>query len=160
FKASVYIDAGYEGDLLATAGVKYHVGREARSVYNESLAGVQRHSPAHQWPVRIIGLEGKKRLPFIQPDALGKPGGADRKVQAYNFRLCLTDRKSNRVPFPKPRGYDPDRYELLARYLKAVPDLKMGQLMNPVRLPNGKTDTNNNGPFSTDHIGASWDYPQ
>jgi hypothetical protein len=160
FKAGVYIDAGYEGDLLATAGVKFHVGREDKSVYNESLAGVQRHSPAHQWPVRIIGMEGKKRLPLVQPDALGKPGEGDRKVQAYNFRLCLTDRKSNRVPFPKPRGYEPDRYELLARYLKAMPDLKMGQLMNPVRLPNGKTDTNNNGPFSTDHIGANWDYPQ
>jgi hypothetical protein len=160
FRALVYIDAGYEGDLLAMAGVKYHVGREARSVYNESIAGVQRFSTAHQWPVRIPGLEGRKRLPFIQPDALGKPGEGDRKVQAYNYRLCMTDRKDNRVPWPRPPGYDPERYELLARYLKARPDLKMGQLMHPVRMPNGKTDTNNNGPFSTDHIGASWDYPE
>jgi hypothetical protein len=160
FKALVYIDASYEGDLLATAGVKYHVGREARTVYNESLAGVQRFSPAHQWPAGISGLDGKARLALIQPDALDAPGTGDRKVQAYNFRLCLTDRKGNQAPFPKPPGYDPDRYELLARYLKARPRLKVGQLMNPVRMPNGKTDTNNNGPFSTDHIGASWDYPE
>ena len=160
FKAKVWIDAGYEGDLLALAGVKYHVGREARSVYGESLAGVQRFSSAHQWPVRLSGLEGKKRLPFIQVGAPGKAGEGDRKVQAYNFRLCMTDRPDNRVPFPKPSGYDADRYQLLARYLKARPDLKVGQLMNPVRMPNGKTDTNNNGPFSTDHLGANWDYPE
>jgi hypothetical protein len=159
FRAKVFIDAGYEGDLLARAGVKYHVGREARSVYGELLAGVQRFSPAHQWPVRISGLDVKRRLPLIQPGTLGKAGEGDRKVQAYNFRLCLT-RAGNRVPFPKPAGYAPARYELLARYLKARPGLTVGQLMNPVPMPNGKTDTNNNGPFSTDHIGANWDYPE
>src|SRR5207245_5379952 len=85
---------------------------------------------------------------------------ADKKVQAYNFRLCMTDSEENQVPFAKPPGYEPKRYELLARYLAKKPDLKVGQLMNPVRMPNGKTDTNNNGPFSTDHIGANWDYPE
>jgi hypothetical protein len=160
FKAKVYVDATYEGDLMAAAGVKYHVGREGKDKYGESIAGVMKHSPAHQWPVRVSGMDGKKRLSFIQSVALGKPGEGDRKVQAYNFRLCLTDRKDNQVAFPKPPGYDADRYELLARYLKAKPDLKMGQLMNPVRVPNAKTDVNNNGPFSTDHIGASWDYPE
>jgi hypothetical protein len=80
-------------------------------------------------------------------------------VQAYNYRLCLTDRKDNQIAFPKPAGYDADRYELLARYLKARPTVKMGQLMNPVRVPNGKTDTNNNGAFSTDFIGGSYEYP-
>src|SRR5262245_52748667 len=160
FKAKVYIDASYEGDLMAKAGVKYHVGREARSTYDEPLAGVQKFSKAHQWPVKVNGLDGKKRLPFIQPEELGKPGEGDRKVQAYNYRLCLTDEKDNRVPFPKPAGYDASRYELLARYLKARPEVKVGQLMNPVRVPNRKTDTNNNGPFSTDHIGANWDYPE
>ncbi len=159
FRARAFIDASYEGDLLAAAGVKYHVGREGRAVYDESLAGVQRFSPAHQWPVRISGLDGKQRLPFVQPGALGKPGQGDHKVQAYNFRLCLTRRADNRRAFPRPPGYDPSRYELLARYLRARPGLTVAQLMNPVPLPNGKTDTNNNGPFSTDHIGASWDYP-
>jgi hypothetical protein len=161
FAATVFIDASYEGDLMAKAGVKYHVGREARATYNESLAGVQAFSKAHQWPVPISGLDAKKKfLPFIQPGPAGAPGAGDRKVQAYNFRLCMTDRKDNQVPWPKPPGYDPGNYELLARYLAKRPGLKVGQLMNPVRMPNGKTDTNNNGPFSTDHIGANWDYPE
>jgi hypothetical protein len=161
FMASVYIDATYEGDLMAAAGVKYHVGREGRDVYGEKLAGVQEFSRAHQWPVRVSGRGiGRKLLPFVQAGSLGKPGEGDRKVQAYNYRLCMTDRKDNQVAFPRPAGYDPARYELLARYLEAKPRLNVGQLMNPVRLPNGKTDTNNNGPFSTDHIGANWGYPE
>jgi hypothetical protein len=161
FAARVFIDASYEGDLMAAAGVSYHVGREGRTQYGESLAGVQVYSRAHQWPVRIDGRAADKSpLPFIQANPLEKPGTGDRKVQAYNFRLCMTNRPDNRVAWPKPPGYDPARYELLARYLKARPDVKMGQLMNPVRMPNDKTDTNNNGPFSTDHIGANWDYPE
>jgi flavin-dependent dehydrogenase len=165
FRAAVWIDASYEGDLMARAGVRYTIGREGRDEYQESIAGVQAHSPAHQWPVKISPFaEGDKAyammlLPFVQPGPAGGVGAADKKVQAYNFRLCMTDRKDNQVPFPKPPGYDPKRYELLARYLAKKPDLKVGQLMNPVRMPNGKTDTNNNGPFSTDHIGANWDYP-
>jgi hypothetical protein len=160
FRAAVFIDASYEGDLMARAGVKYHVGREGRDVYKESLAGVQAHSPSHQWPVKVSGLDARGALlPFIQREKLAAPGTGDRKVQAYNFRLCLTDRKDNQVPFPRPPGYDPKRFELLARYLQKRPGLKVGQLMNPVRVPNGKTDVNNNGPFSTDHIGANWDYP-
>lgn len=160
YRGSVFIDATYEGDLMAAAGVKYHVGREGREVYRESLAGVQAFSRAHQFHVAVNGLDARKKpLPFIQAGPPGKPGQGDRKVQAYNFRLCLTTRKDNRLPFAKPAGYDASRYELLARYLKARPDVKVGQLMNPVPVPNGKTDTNNNGPFSTDYIGMSWDYP-
>jgi hypothetical protein len=156
----VFIDASYEGDLMAQAGVRYTIGRESSKQYGDSIAGVQKHSPAHQWSVKISPyLEGKNRLPLIQPDAPGSPGAGDRKVQAYNFRLCMTQRPEERVPWSKPANYDPARYELLARYLKAKPGLKVGQLMNPVKIPNGKTDTNNNGPFSTDHIGANWSYP-
>jgi choline dehydrogenase-like flavoprotein len=161
FIAKVFIDASYEGDLMAAAGVKYHVGREGRDVYGESLAGVQEFSRAHQWPVKVSGRSAEgKRLPFIQAGPLGRPGEGDSKVQAYNYRLCMTDRKDNQVSFSKPEGYDSARYELLARYLEAKPKLTVGQLMNPVRMPNGKTDTNNNGPFSTDYIGANWDYPE
>jgi hypothetical protein len=157
----VFIDASYEGDLMAAAKVSYTVGREGRERYRESLAGVQEHSRAHQWPVPVAGLDAQgKLLPYIQTTPPGQPGQGDRKTQAYNFRLCMTDRPDNRVPFPKPAHYDPNRYELLARLLATKPDLKVGQLMNPVRMPNGKTDTNNNGPFSTDHIGANWDYPE
>jgi hypothetical protein len=160
FAAAVFIDASYEGDLMARAGVKYTVGREGRDAYGESIAGVQARSPAHQWPVPVPALdEGGRPLPGVQPGPPGEPGAGDRKVQAYNFRLCMTDRKDNLAPFPKPADYDPRRYELLARYLARKPDLRVGQLMNPVRMPNGKTDTNNNGAFSTDHIGANWDYP-
>jgi FAD dependent oxidoreductase len=160
FAAPIFIDASYEGDLMARAGVSYTVGREGRDAYGESIAGVQAHSPAHQWPVPVRALDEHGRpLPCVQEGPPGAPGQGDRKVQAYNFRLCMTDRKDNQVPFPKPADYDPNRYELLARYLAQKPDLRVGQLMNPVRMPNGKTDTNNNGPFSTDHIGANWDYP-
>jgi hypothetical protein len=161
FEASVFIDASYEGDLLARAGVSYAVGREGRDEHGESIAGVQARSPAHQWPVPVPATRDDKKglLPCVQPDGPGKPGAADRKVQAYNFRLCMTNVPENRLPWPKPSSYDPARYELLARYLERRPGLRMGQLMNPVRMPNGKTDTNNNGPFSTDHIGANWDYP-
>ena len=161
FAGSVFIDASYEGDLMARGGVKYAIGREGRDQYGESIAGVQARSPAHQWPVAVpaLGPDGKP-LPTVQPGAAGAAGSGDRKTQAYNYRLCMTDRPDNRAPFPKPAGYDPARYELLARYLARKPDLKVGQLMNPVRMPNGKTDTNNNGAFSTDHIGGNWDYPE
>jgi hypothetical protein len=160
FKAAVFIDASYEGDLMARAKVRYAVGREGKDQYGESIAGVQKHSPAHQWGVRVAPFgDDKKLLPLIQAGSLAAPGSGDKRTQAYNFRLCMTQRPDLRVPFPRPAGYDPARYELLARYLQAKPDLKVGQLMNPVKVPNGKTDTNNNGPFSTDHIGANWDYP-
>ena len=160
FTGAVYVDASYEGDLMARAGVAYTVGREGRAKYNESIAGVQARSPAHQWPVAVpaLGKDGHP-LPTVQAGEAGEAGSDDRKVQAYNYRLCMTDAKDNQVPFPKPDGYDPARYELLARYLALKPDLKVGQLMHPSRMPNAKTDTNNNGPFSTDHVGANWDYP-
>jgi hypothetical protein len=159
-QARVWIDASYEGDLLARAGVRYTVGRESREQYHESLAGVQAHSPAHQWPIPVPVFAKGQLLPGVQPGPAGPPGAGDRKVQAYNFRLCLTRRPELRLPFPRPRHYEPQRYELLARYLERRPNLRFHQLVHPVPLPNGKTDTNNNGPFSTDHIGASWDYPE
>ena len=162
FEGSMFIDASYEGDLMDRAGLKSTVGREARDQYHESIAGVQERSPAHQFPVAVpaLGYDGMP-LPTIQGklETAGPTGAGDDKTQAYNYRLCMTERKDNQVPFPRPSGYDPKRYELLFRYLARKPNLKVGQLMNPVRVPNGKTDTNNNGPISTDHIGANWDYP-
>jgi hypothetical protein len=159
FEAAVWIDASYEGDLLARAGVACVWGREGRGEHNEPLAGVQAHSAAHQWAARVPGRDDSGRLlPCIQSNPLEPAGSGDKKLQAYNFRLCMTDRKENMVPWPKPANYDPKRYEILVRYLLMKPGLKVGALMNPVRMPNGKTDTNNNGAFSTDHIGANWDY--
>jgi hypothetical protein len=161
YMAKIFIDASYEGDLLAAAGVKYHVGREGRSQYGESLAGVQARSPAHQWPLKVEALGPAGRpLEFVSGERLESPGTADRRVQAYNFRLCMTRKPENRVPWPKPDNYDAARFELLARYLKSAPDVKFARLCNPRPMPNGKTDTNNNGPFSTDHIGANYAYPE
>jgi hypothetical protein len=160
FEATIFIDASYEGDLMARAGVSYAVGREGSADFDESIAGVQKRSPAHQWPGPVSAKDDKGGLlPCVQPGLPAPAGTGDKKVQAYNFRLCMTNRKENLVPWPKPAKYEPERYELLARYLAKYPNLKMKQLMNPVMMPNGKTDTNNNGAFSTDHIGANWDYP-
>ncbi len=161
FTAKLFIDASYEGDLMPRAGISYTVGREGRDEYGESLAGRIELSPKHQFaaPVSPYDEQGNL-LPLIFDGEPGEPGKADAKVQAYNFRMCMTKNPDNRVPWPKPEGYDPARYEILARYLKAVPDLKVKDLMNPVMMPNGKTDTNNNGPISTDFIGASWEYPE
>jgi FAD-dependent oxidoreductase family protein len=166
FRGAIFADATYEGDLMAQAGVSYTWGREGSAQYGESLAGVRDKTPKHQFLVRVPAHDEKGRiLPEIQAGPKGEPGQADRKVQAYNFRLCLTDVKENQVPYPKPKGYDPKRYALLARYIQAFAEAngrppRMGELMNPIRMPKGKTDTNNNGPFSTDYIGGNWDYPE
>jgi hypothetical protein len=166
FRGVLFADASYEGDLMAQAGVSYTWGREGTAQYGESLAGVRDKTPKHQFLVRVPAHDEKGRLlPEIQAGPKGEPGQADRKVQAYNFRLCLTDVKENQVPYPRPKGYDPKRYALLARYIQAFAGAngrppRMGELMNPIRMPKGKTDTNNNGPFSTDYIGGNWDYPE
>jgi hypothetical protein len=166
FRGVLFADATYEGDLMAQAGVSYTWGREGSAQYGESLAGVRDKTPKHQFLVRVAAHDANgKLLPEIQAGPKGEPGQADRKVQAYNFRLCLTDVKENQVPYPKPKGYDAKRYALLARYIQAFAEAngrppRMGELMNPVKMPKGKTDTNNNGPFSTDYIGGNWDYPE
>ena len=168
FAGRMFIDASYEGDLMAKAGVSYHVGREANAKYGETLDGVRAVTPHHQFKVAVDpyvkpGDPASGLLPFIQPGDGGRPGAGDKSVQAYNFRLCMTKVDGNKLPWTAPAGYDERKYELLARYLEAqvaagrMP--KVGELMNPVRMPNGKTDTNNNGPFSSDFIGFNYDYP-
>ena len=169
FRAKVFIDASYEGDLMARAGVAYHVGREANAVYGETLNGIRAQTPHHQFTVPVDpyvkpGEPSSGLLPFIQPGDGGKPGDGDRRVQAYNFRLCFTTNTANRRPIAPPSKYDPARYELLARYFEALvaagkkPQLK--EFWNPIWMPNGKTDINNNGGFSTDFIGANYDYAE
>jgi len=162
FSAKLFLDASYEGDLLPRAGISYTWGREGRDKYGESLAGKHEHSPKHQFDVRVSPYDEKGRLlPLVYGGDPGKTGEGDKKVQAYNLRLCLTDRKDNGVAFPRPKDYDPKRYELLKRYLAVKgKDLKLGDLILIARMPNDKTDMNNNGPISTDHIGASWEYPE
>jgi hypothetical protein len=166
FRALVYIDATYEGDLMAQAGVSYTVGRESVSQYGETLAGVRAETPYHQWLVKVSPYDSNgKLLAEVSPELPGIPGAADAKIESYNFRLCITQEPGNKVPFPKPVNYDPKRYELLARLLQASMEknsrsLRMNELMRLVKLPNGKADANNNGAFSTDYIGGSWQYPE
>jgi hypothetical protein len=168
FRARVFIDATYEGDLLAAARVSYTIGREANAKYGETLNGIRAETPLHQFQVAVDphvkpGDPASGILPLIQP-ADGLPGEGDRRVQAYNFRLCLTQDPANQRPFEPPAGYDPARYEVLARYLEALVasgrEPRLGEFLSIKHLPNRKTDMNNNGPFSTDHLGASWGYPE
>ncbi|MSU60146.1 MAG: FAD-dependent oxidoreductase [Pedosphaera sp.] len=163
FDGKMFVDATYEGDLLAKAGVSYHVGREANSVYNETINGVQAaHSVSHQFTKQVDPYvkPGDKRsgvLPGINVDGPGEEFSGDRKVQTYNFRMCTTDVPENRRAWEKPANYDPRWFELLLRNFEAgdhrVP-------WNPVWMPNRKTDTNNNFAISTDFIGQNWEYPE
>ena len=168
FRSQMFINASYEGDLMAKAGVRYAVGREANAQYGETLDGVRGDTPKHQFEVAVDpyvtpGDPSSGLLPFVQAEPRGRPGDGDRSVQAYNFRLCYTQNASNRLPLTPPQRYDPARYELLARYLEALVATghapRLSQFWNPILLPNAKTDINNNGGFSTDFIGANYDYP-
>jgi hypothetical protein len=162
-QGKMFIDATYEGDVMARAGCRYHVGREANSVYGETLNGVQvAHSRSHQFikdvdPYVKPGDPSSGLLPLIQSTPPGRDGEGDSHLQAYNFRMCTTDVPENRRPWPMPAGYDPARYELVLRNCEAgdhrVP-------WNPIFMPNRKTDTNNNFAISTDFIGANYDYPE
>ncbi len=169
FRAKMFVDASYEGDLMARAGVSYFVGREANAQYNEMLDGVRPETPKHQFTVPVDpyvkpGDPASGLIPLVQPSDGGAPGAGDKCMQAYNFRLCLTQNPRNQIPITPPANYDPARYELLARYLEALVATnktpKLGDLMHIQPMPNGKTDINNNGAFSTDFIGASYDYPE
>jgi hypothetical protein len=163
FAGRTFIDATYEGDLMAAAGVSYHVGRESNETYGETLNGVQptlnvkNHRFTHFVDPYVKPGDAISGLLWgIQTKSLPPDGSGDRVVQAYCYRLCTTDEASNRRAWPKPAGYDESRYELLLRNFEAgdhrVP-------WNPVWMPNRKTDTNNNHAFSTDYIGGNYDYP-
>jgi hypothetical protein len=165
FRASIFIDASYQGDLMAQASVSYTWGREGIHEYNESLAGVRPKDPNHQFDFPVSAYdENRKLLPEIQTGPRGELGAGDRKIQAYNFRMILTDKPENRAPFPKPTDYDPNRFELLARFLTEFVNHsgrapRLDEILLPRAIANYKWDFNNRGPFSTDYIGKSWDYP-
>ena len=160
YSAKVFADCTYEGDLMAQAGVSFTWGRESAAQYNESLAGVRSETPKHQFLVDLPPYASDHHLlPEISTEPAGAPGAADRKVQAFNFRLIFSRDPANQVPYPKPANYDPARFELLARLLAASPGLHFADVVSIGDIPNRKADINNNGPFSTDFIGHSWDYP-
>jgi hypothetical protein len=163
----MFIDATYEGDLMAAAGVDYHVGREAQSVYGEKWNGVQTGVLHHRHHFGVLemrispywnpGDPASGILPRIHAGSPGVYGEGDHRIQAYCFRVCLTDHPENRVEFPMPEDYDPAQYELLARIFAAG----WGETFDKFDpVPNQKTDTNNHGPMSTDNIGYNYDYPE
>jgi hypothetical protein len=163
FAGRMFIDASYEGDLMAAAGVSFAVGREANATYGETLNGVQLGKTTnHQFtldidPYRVPGDPGSGLLPRISAEKPAPDGSADTKIQAYTYRLCLTDVASNRLPLPKPAGYDASQYALLQRYMDAG---YRNFFQKFDRIPNGKADVNNFGAFSTDNIGRNYRYPQ
>ncbi len=167
YAGKMFIDVTYEGDLMAAAGVDYHVGREATSVYDEKWNGIQvgvlhhrHHFGAVQEPISAYKVPGDPKsgvLPRVSTEYPGVKDAGDKRVQAYCFRSCYTTDPSNRIPFPKPEGYDAGQYEILLRVLNAG----WGEFFEKFDpIPNHKTDTNNHGPFSFDNIGFNYDYPE
>jgi hypothetical protein len=167
YPGKMFLDTTYEGDLMAAAGVDFHVGREANSVYGEEHNGVQVGILHHRHhfgvlkqplsPYKIPGDPTSGVLARISTEDPGVKGEGDHRVQAYCFRSCYTKAPENRVPFPKPEGYDPTQYELLLRIFDAG-WREFFDKFDPA--PNWKTDTNNHGPFSFDNIGYNYDYPE
>lgn len=159
-RGKMFLDCTYEGDLFAKAGVSHHVGREANAVYGETLNGVQKPG-AHQFtkqvdPFVVPGDPASGLLPGITntaADAPGVFGSGDKRLQAYNFRMFLA-KMPEAIPFPKPAKYDPQRYELLARYIAAGAT----ETRSFMQLHAG--DSNNQGGFSTDNIGMNYDWPE
>lgn len=179
YTASMFIDATYEGDLMAAAGVTYTVGREGNDAYGETLNGVQanfvsqsltglisKNAYNHNFspgvdPYIVKGDPTSGLLPFVN-EKPGLDGKGDEKVQAYCFRMCLTDHPENRIPFEKPTSYNELNYELLLRNYEAR-EVQYGDYFYPwinSSMPNRKTDTNNRTGFSTDFIGGNYNYPE
>ncbi len=186
YRGKMFIDATYEGDLMAAAGVSYTLGRESNKQYGETLNGVQankinltlnnrvsRNALHHNFidgvdPYIVKGDPSSGLLPFIKEGKPGIDGSGDKGIQAYCFRMTLTDHPENRIPFKKPEGYNELEYELLFRNYEAAdgPVEKMYSYGDPLvpwintPMPNRKTDTNNQKGFSTDFIGQNHDYPE
>ena len=164
FKGKMFIDATYEGDLMAAAGINFHVGREGNAKYNETFNGVQtgvfqhdHHFKSNISPYKNQDDPSSGLLPYISAEPPGEFGAADKKIQAYCFRMCMTNHPENSVAFPKPDNYDASKYELLLREFNTGRNDWFSKFDV---LPNKKTDTNNHGAFSSDFIGMNYDYPE
>lgn len=163
-KAMMFIDCGYEGDLMAQAGVSYAVGREDNKDYDETINGFQLMD-GHQFPDGIdpYKIPGKPKSGLVWGISDGKlapAGTGDKNVQAYNYRICLSSDPENQVPITRPEGYDASRYELLLRLFEAYPEKrKLNHYFIWSNMPHKKTDINNRGAFSTDMIGMNYAYP-
>jgi hypothetical protein len=160
YAGKAFIDATYEGDLLAAAGVSYEVGREANAKHGETLNGVQvvrstkNQLPSGIDPYVVQGDPSSGLLPGVNPNAGGVDGSADNRLQTYNYRMVLTNKPENRVAVTQPAGYDAADYELLFRAIEAG---QTGGFFKLDAMPNNKTDSNNTGGISTDFIGANYD---
>ncbi len=165
YSGRVFIDATYEGDLMAAAGVTYFVGREANNLYGETYNGVQLLD-GHQFPDGVdpyvkAGDPASGLLWGISDNQLAEQGSGDDLVQAYNFRICLTDDEENRISITRPENYDSTKYELLLRLFEAQPGKRdVNDYFIWSLMPNDKTDINNRGGFSTDMINMSHDYAE
>jgi hypothetical protein len=162
FSAKEFVDASYEGDLMAMAGVSNVIGREANSQYGESLAGVTGGSGfggVNISPYVVANDPTSGLISYVQTNVPGAVGSADGLVQTYNFRMCLTTIASNMIPITAPTNYNSTNYLLLSRYIQAAGITSLSSLLNIFLMPNNKTDINNKGPVSTDFIGYSWTYP-
>jgi len=163
FRGKMFIDATYEGDLMAAAGVSFTVGREPNSQYGETLNGIEKKLNRHQHlfvkqvdPYIRPGDKASGLLPGIEAGPHPQDGEGDHRIQAYCFRLCMSNVAANRVPFAKPDGYDAAEHELLLRNFEAG-DMRIP--ISPDMMPNGKTDTNNKFAVSSDYIGQNYSYP-
>lgn len=160
-----FIDCSYEGDLLAKAGISYTIGRESNEKYGETLSGIQLRE-YHQFPdgvdpFVIPGNPGSGLLWGIRENEMDPRGTGDRKVQTYNFRICLTNNPDILIPITRPEAYDSTWYELLVRLFIAQPEKKgLNDYFSWDLMPNQKTDINNKGAFSTDMIGMNYEYPE
>lgn len=165
YSGRVFIDATYEGDLMAAAGVTYFVGREANNLYGETYNGIQLLD-GHQFPDGVdpyvkAGDPASGLLWGISDNQLAEQGSGDDLVQAYNFRICLTDDEENRISITRPENYDSTKYELLLRLFEAQPGKReVNDYFIWSLMPNDKTDINNRGGFSTDMINMSHDYAE
>ena len=156
----IFVDASYEGDLMALAGVRYRTGREAEAEFQEPLAGVRKEISSERFKSALSPLDSAgKLLPGINQTPIAPEGSADDGIPAYNYRLCVTKNPDNRRAFTKPADYQAQQFELLRRYLQSKPDIELSGLLNFLDLPGKKYDLNNRGPFSTDLIGGSKKYP-
>lgn len=164
FKASVWIDGTYEGDLIAASPAETVFGRESSSQYGESSAGVLPPCPGNRYEFQApvpdhFEPDGKTLLPLINTVDPGEVGSADLKVQSMCYRLCMTNVPSNRISITKPADYDPHMWELARRYYAAWGKDSLRKAITIHNLPNGKTDWNVGDAISLDVIGGTWPAP-
>jgi len=159
YRGKVFVDATYEGDLMAGAGVSYFIGREGNAKYGETINGIRpgNELPHGVDPYRTPGDPKSGLIARVNPNPGGAEGDADTKLQAYNFRMCLTNDPKNRVMIEKPGDYNEEDYELLFRAIEKGQKSRFFKLRE---VPNHKTDSNNDSGVSTDYIGMNYSYPE